>query len=905
MLMPLLQTKLYVPSSRPHLVQRDHLIARLLVDGARRLTLVSAPAGFGKTTLVSAWIAQRAQPVAWLSLDDDDNDPIRFLTYLIAALQTHQENVGTIPLGLLAAPQAPLKTILTLLLNDLGKLSTPLALILDDYHLIIAPTVHEAIVFFIDHLPPQMCMVIITRIDPVLPLARWRVRNQLIEVRADDLRFTSTEATVFLNDIMGLTLSIAEIMALEARTEGWIAGLQLAALSLQGRTDVAAFIQAFSGSHRHVLSYLVEEVFNRRPEGTLDFLLQTSILDQMSAALCDAVTERGDSRSLLEKLEQANLFIIPLDDVGIWFRYHHLFAEVLRLRLQQTQPELIPQLHQRASVWYANNGQIEQAVSHALAIPDAEQAAALVESVALVTLFQQSEVVMVLRLMERLPVTVIYRRPELILAYGLTLALAGRFDAVATLLQHAAPAINKSDLPGDVAGGLAVLHSTIARFRGDMDRSLELAHQALSQLPANAFALRATAALNVGSVSFERGEHMAAHQAMADAVAYGAGGGAEYVVQVALATIATDQARRGLLTQAKATCDQALTRVAYWDGKHLPSSGLAHVSRGEVYYERNELLRATQALTRGIQLLQGTTEMTMLMRGYIALARCQWANGEEINALATLQQGEEWLEQTQFNAPRSRMWLAAQRARFHLSQGALDPASRWEHETVTLGEGPLAYLQQLTRVRVWLAQYASDPKTNRLSEATYLLNSLLTTAEARGWDSHLIEIMMLRGLLAEAQGNHPASRTALTHAFVLSEPQGYLRLFVDEGEAGYSLISDFRLWIEREAQIKNQAELSSYASKLLKLFPTNRQPAAQKVSVAQASSQTLVEALSVRELEVLRLIATGLSNTQIADRLIVSTGTVKTHINHIFGKLAVENRTSAVARARELGLLTS
>jgi LuxR family transcriptional regulator, maltose regulon positive regulatory protein len=916
MLMPLLRAKFYIPPPRPHQVRREHLIDRLQNNAARRLTLFSAPAGFGKSTLVSEWLTHLDHAAAWLSLDEDDNEPTRFLTYLIAALQTRQENIGASALGLLAAPEAPPhKAILTLLLNDLDKLITPLALILDDYHVITAPPVHEVVTFFIDHLPSNLRLVITSRIDPPLPLIRWRVRNQLAEVRADDLRFTQEEVATFLNEVMGLTLTADEIMALETRTEGWIAGLQLAAISMQGHADVTGFIQAFSGSHRHVLSYLVEEVLNRCPQGTLDFLLHTAILDQMNAALCDAVTGRRDSQGVLQTLEHANLFVIPLDDAHQWYRYHHLFAEVLRVRLQQAQPEIIPQLHQRASDWYAATGQIEQAVGHALAVPDVEQAATLVERVALATLLQQSEVLLVRRLVERLPVTAIYGRPHLILAYGMTLALSGQYDAVATLLLKAAPALNSLDLPGDVAGGLAMLHSTIARFRGDMEQSLTLSQQALRQLPVDALILRSAAALNIGSAYFRRGERVAAGQALADAITFGSDGGAEYIVQVAFEELATDQARQGLLAQAQETCERALARAMRWGSQRMPSAGMAYVSIGEVYYEWNKLEQASEALTRGIQLLLGTTEMTMFVRGYSALARRQWAGREPQNALATLQQGDEWLARIQTSATGAPAWLAAQRARLHLWQNNLTTALRWERDTHPVGESPLSYLQQLTRVRVRIAQHAHDPQASFLQEATYILAPLLNTAEARGWGSHIIEILLLQALIEQAQGNRAAAQIALTRALILAEPGGFIRIFVDEGEPMQLLISRFRLSNARGVPIDNLSRLSVYADKLLAALSSERKLGNQNVGGAESpiesprrspdpKIQELVEPLSSRELEVLQLVASGLSNNQIAAKLIVTTSTIKTHINHIYGKLDVQSRTQVIARARGLGLLT-
>lgn len=416
--LPLLQTKLYIPPPRQHLVARPSLTAKFGGDGMHPLTLIAAPAGFGKTTLVSEWIAQarreREQPVVWLSLDEDDNDPIHFLTYLIAALQTYQSQLGISAGELLNTPQAPPpKAILTLLLNDLGSLTTPLVFVLDDYHLITTPAIHEALIFLVDHLPPTFRLVIISRIDPPLPLARWRVRNQLVEVRADDLRFTSHESATFFNEVMGLTLSAAEIAALETRTEGWIAGLQLAALSLQGRANVSSFIQNFSGSNRHILSYLVEEVLNQRPEGTLDFLLQTSILDQLYAPLCNAVTGRDDAQQLLQKLDQANFFLIALDDEGKCYRYHHLFADVLRTRLHQSQAQAIAHLHQRASLWCEQNDRLPEAIQHALACPDYVRAASLIEQCKITFFFDPILQGMMSRWIVLIPDEVMLRHPRL------------------------------------------------------------------------------------------------------------------------------------------------------------------------------------------------------------------------------------------------------------------------------------------------------------------------------------------------------------------------------------------------------------------------------------------------------------------------------------------------------------
>jgi LuxR family transcriptional regulator, maltose regulon positive regulatory protein len=916
MSLPLLKTKLNIPSPRPHLVRRDHLLARLMGEGSPPLTLVSAPAGFGKTTLVGVWIAQTDHAVAWLSLDEDDNDLTRFLAYLVAAVRICQPDLGETVLTLLAAPQAPpARVILTLLLNELNALTTPLALVLDDYHLLSAQPVHEAVSFLIDHLPPLLHLIITTRIDPPLPLARWRVRGQLAEVRADDLRFSPEEATTFLNEVMGLRLSPQEVAALEARTEGWIAGLQLAALSLQGRApgspEVTGFIQAFSGSHRHVVSYLVEEVLNRCPPDMLNFLLQTAILERLCADLCNAVICRSDSQALLAKLEQSNLFLISLDDEGTWYRYHHLFAEVLQARLQQTQLEVIPQLHQRASAWHATAGQIEAAVGHALAAQDVEGAATLIERIALATIFQQGEVLLVRRLVERLPATAITSRPRLILAYGITLALSGQFDAVAALLAQAAPALRQQNLPDEIAGGLSVLHSTVARFRGETENAITQAQRALQQLPVNQQALRAAAALNLGAVYLQQGERLAAGPALADAIAWGSDGGAAYLALAALEELATEQIRQGQLIQAKETCEQAVGKAAHWGNQRLSVAGLAHVCIGEVLLEWNEREAAAEALRLGIQRLQATTETGMLVRGYSAFARCQWADGEPDAALATLRQGMDWLNNTQLSTRRAQAWLAAQQARHHLWQNNLTAALEWEHEAHSTGESPLSYLQQFTRVRVRLAQHTRDPQARLLAEATAILSPLLAIAEVKGWGSHVVEGLLLQALIEQAQGQRSDAQRTLARALTLAEAAGYVRLFVDEGEPVRFLIFGFGFWMEQQPLTEQTRKLLAYREKILAAFapqplPADHPPPTEPSNIQNLKSkiQNLIEPLSERELEVLHLVAAGLSNSQIAARLIVTTGTVKTHINHIFGKLAVQSRTQAVARARELGLLT-
>jgi LuxR family transcriptional regulator, maltose regulon positive regulatory protein len=950
-LMPLLQTKLNVPGfhhpdGRSNYVSRQRLIKKLNSGFAKKLTLLCAPAGFGKSTLLVEWIKQgtdqgtiphRGLPpsfgVAWLSLDPRDNDPIRFWSYVVAALQSIDAEIGVPTLALLQSPQSINQSmhpevLLTPLLNDLAIHPDPFVLVLDDYHVINALAVHQALLFLLDHLPPLLHIVLSSRTEPPWPLARWRSQGQLVELHIDDLRFTPDEAACFLKEIMTLDLSATAISALETRTEGWIAGLQLAALSLQGVTDRDQFIARFSGSNRYIVDYLVEEVLSQQSEEMQSFLLKTSILEQLCGALCDTVVRQtGDgeggqiearslstnhsqtihSQTILEQLEHANLFLIPLDDERKWYRYHQLFAEVLRLRLRQNYPSLIPELHHRASLWYEGIGQIETAVGYALAVPDIERAATLVEGVAMAILLHRSEVLMMRKLMERLPIAIIHARPQLTLAYGIALALFGQFDAVEQLLFNASAALNSPDLPDEVTGGLMVLHSTIARFRGDMANAITFAQQALEKLPTYNHPLRAAAVMTIGVAHLQRGESLAGQQTLTEAITIAVASGAEYIALACLEELATYQARRGHLTQAKQICEEALAHAMRWGAHRMPAAGLAHIGIGEVLCERNELEGAMQSLRDGIHLLQGTTERSILARSHTALARAQRAKGDIESARLTLQRGGEWLVQMEISATAARAWLDAQQVRLAISQGDLTSGLSWS-QTVQVGEeSAVGYVQQLTLVRVRLAQYQHDPQPRWLTEATQLLTALLVAAETNGWMSHVIEIWLLAALVAHAQRARVAAQDALTHALALAEPEGYVRIFVDEGEPVRLMLLDLKLWLAPQRPDEAQ-RLLSYVNTLLGAMDTP-QITQEKTTQEKASShehlliQNLVEPLTERELEILRLVNSGLSNNEIAALLIVTVGTVKKHLNNIFGKLGVGSRTQALVSARTLDLL--
>ncbi len=938
MALPLLQTKLYIPRRQTPaaLVVRPRLFAQVAAGLAGRLLVVSAPTGFGKSTLLSEWIAQTAAPAmsdgtkfAWLSLDDADNAPTQFWSYFVAALQTAFPSLAAGVAALLQAPEPPpTQSILTILINELMALADKIVLVLDDYHLIQNDAIQDALTFLIDHQPPCLHLVLLTRSDPPLPLARWRARGQMAEIRAADLRCTLAEATEFLNEQMALDLPLDAVATLEQRTEGWVAGLQLAALSLQGRADRTAFVHAFSGSHRHVFSFLVEEVLNRCSQGVLSFLLQTSILEQMCGPLCDAVvhTRRLDedehggpatppppvsslqSQAMLEQLLQANLFIVPLDDTGTWYRYHHLFAQVLRARLQlQVEPAAVGELHRRASIWHEENGLLDDAMRHALALPDFVRAIALVERHAM-KLLMQSELMLLRKWMAHLPGELIRTRPRLALAQGWVLDIVGQLDAADEMLNS--PALQTPALPAELAGELALIRADITNLRHE-PTALLWAQQALDLLPPQREDLRVIARIEIGLAHMRRGELAAASQTLHEVVTLAETAENRFVALDAYAALCSIQIRQGQLFHAVQSCEQALRMVARWAGPAPPATGMIYVSLGEIRTEWNDLSGATEALTQGLRLLQGTIEKMPLARGYAALARIQQTQGDLAGALASLAQAETWFAQLQIAETPALAWLASHRARLWLRQGDLAAARRWAGTSNPPAETEVACDHWLTLVRLYLAQYRQSAASALLGEIATVLAAVRTRAEADSWPLYLLEGQLLQALTSHVQNDLPGAFAALTAALTLAEPGGCLRLFLDEGEPMRLLFLDFRFWLARQPSDEDQARLSAYTDKLLAAF-ADQPPAEDQSEIAthttlqdpKSKIQNLVEPLSSRELEVLHLIAAGLSNQEIAARLVVTVGTVKSHVNHLFGKLAVTSRTQAVARARELGLLT-
>ena len=910
---PILATKLYIPPPRPKIVLRPRLIERLN-EGlcGRKLTLISAPAGFGKTTLVSEWVAGCERPVAWLSLDEGDNDPTRFLTYLVAALQTIAPNIGAGVLGVLQSPQPPpTESILTALLNEITTIPDNFILVLDDYHVIDSKPVDNALTFLLEHLPPQMHLVIATREDPHLPLARLRARGQLTELRAADLRFTPAEAAEFLNQVMGLNLSAEDIAALETRTEGWIAGLQLAALSMQGHQDAASFIQSFTGSHHFVLDYLVEEVLQQQSESIQTFLLRTSILDRLCGPLCDAVlgSPSASGQETLEYLEHANLFIVPLDNERRWYRYHHLFADVLRMHLMAEQPDQVSALHRRASEWYEHNGSTDNAIRHALAAEDFARAADLIELV-MPAMRRSRQSATLLGWLKALPDELVRFRPVLSAGYAFASMSCGELEGVEPRLRDAERWLDttadmrarpESPAAGMVVvdeeefrrlpGMIALLRAAQALARGDMPETVKNARRVLDLAPEDDHLMLGGAASQLGLAAWASGDLDTARRMTADGMANVRLAGYISPAIGGAIVLADIQIAQGRLHEAMTTYERALQWATEPGAPVLRGAADMYVGMSALHREHNDLKTATQHLltSQALGELAGLPQNPY--RWCAAMARIREAQGDLDGALDLLDQAER-LYDGNFS-PNVRP-IATRKTRVWVAQGRLGEALGWAREQGLSVENELSYLHEfdhITLARVLLARYQSDRADGSISEVMGLLERLLKAAEEGGRKGSVIEILVLQAIAYHAQGDLPAALLPLQHALALAEPEGYVRMFLDEGSSMMQLL--------REASAREI--MPDYTDKLLAAFEAEKRKSEDKPDLPPA--QPLIEPLSQRELEILQLIAQGLSNREIGERLFLALDTVKGHNRRIFDKLQVQSRTEAIARARELGLL--
>lgn len=920
--MQILATKLHIPSTRPELVPRPRLVERLNEGLHRKLTLLSAPAGFGKTTLLSEWIPQSPRCVTWLSLDEGDQESTRFWTYFIASLQGLRADLGNGALALLRSQQTPpITSILMTLINEVSAFQDDFAMVLDDYHAIDARPVDKGLTFLLEHLPPQMHLVIATREDPDLPLARLRAHGQLTELRAADLRFTPGEAATFLNQVMDLGLSAEEVASLETRTEGWIAGLQLAALSMQGREDVHGFIKAFAGDHRYIVDYLVEEVLERQPKHVRNFLHQTSTLDRLSGPLCDAVTGQEGGNELLETLERGNLFVVPLDDKRRWFRYHPLFADVLRAHLMEEQPDLIPILHRRAGEWYEQNGLSSDAIRHALAAEDFKWAADLIE-LAWSEMDRNRQSARWLGWVKALPDKVVRSRPVLSVGYAWALLDRGKLEAGVTRLRDAEQWLELSSNTRESSAASPVemvvvdeeefrsLPATIAAARayhalatGDVPGTVKYARRALDLIPVEDHLRRGTPDSLLALASWTSGDLESASQALADAITnFQLAGNTLFGITGAF-ILADIQITLGHLHQAFNTYQQSL-HLAAEQGKSVQwGTADLYTGLGELYREWNDLEAAAEHLLKSKQLGEQSMLPRWRFRWCLAQARLKKSQGDLAGALQMLDEAER--KYVRGPVPDVKP-IAAMKTRIWVAQGRMAEALGWARELGACPDDDLSYLgefEHITLARVLISQYKGDHVDRSLLDAMALLERLLKAAEEGKRLGSVIEILVLQALAYEAKGNIPSAIGTLERALTLAEPEGYVRIFADEGVPMAHLLS----------KAYSRRILLSYTGKLLSAIKEDERKRAEKSYLpsvqslvepeARPAKDVLVEPLSQRELEVLRLIAQGLSNREIGERLLLALPTVKGYSRTLFGKLQVKRRTEAVARARELGLL--
>lgn len=882
---PLLTTKLYIPPPRPNAVNRSRLLARLHAGLHGKLTLISAPAGFGKTTLVSAWVAACDRPVAWLSLDASDNDPTRFLAYLTAALQRIAPELGAGVLTALRSPQPPpLEALLTALLNEIAALPTPALLVLDDYHVIEAATVGDALAFLIEHLPPSLHLVIATREDPPLALARLRARGQLTEVRAADLRFTVDEAAAFLNQAMGLDLSADAIASLEMRTEGWIAGLQLAAISMHGHAgDHATFIDSFTGSHRFVMDYLVEEVLAQQPVAVQTFLLRTSILERMCAPLCEAVVgeQATNGQEMLALLERANLFLVPLDSERCWYRYHHLFGELLRQRLSASVASNeegvdVAALHRRASQWFEVNGLLLEAFQHAVAAHDIDRAAFLVEGNDMPLHFRGA-VKPVLDWLTALPTHELDAHPNLWIAYASAQLFTGQLGEIEPKLRAAEALlpIDPADAETrDLIGRIASIRATVAVSQHQAETIVTQAQRALAYLRPENLPVRTATTWALGYAYELQGNRPAARCAYTAAVAAAEAIGHFIMHLMSMLGIAHMQEVDNQLRQAAASYRVALKLAG---DPPLPAAAGAHLGLAQLHYQWHELSIAEEHARQSLLLARQLENTDRFIASEVMLARLMLARGEVAAAWVQLVATEQAAQRP--HLLRMAPEIAAAQVDVLLRQGRLDAA----------GELAQRYALPFYLARVDLAK-------GEATAALAQLDALRADAEAKGWQDEVLRVTVLQALAHQALGETEPALQRLAEALTLAEPGGFIRLFVDEGAPMAALL--------RAAATRGI--MPAYVGKLLTALamqPVVSHAAGGAVSPLAPRSSLLPEPLSPRELEILQLIADGLSNQEIGARLYLALDTVKGHNRRIFEKLQVQRRTEAVAKARSLGLL--
>jgi LuxR family transcriptional regulator, maltose regulon positive regulatory protein len=936
---PLLATKFHIPIWRPSGVLRTRLTHRLTL-GLRencKLTLISAPAGYGKTTLLSEWINNRQKrgnsyewTICWLSLDEGDNDPIHFLTYLTAAVEKAIPEVGEKARSMLNSSQSLVPTTpLSMLINELQIFPQSVILVLDDYQVISNPIIHDGIIFLLEHMPSNVYLVIATRSDPPLPLALLRGRNQLNEFRAKDLRFTSGEASTFLLNIFGLPLTPEQITILENRTEGWIAGLQMAALSMQGRLDIPQFIEAFSGTHRFIIDYLTEEALNRQSKDAKVFLLRSSILERMNSSLCDFVLDResdqetkktqsinsasvtqSESQSFLNKLEFSNLFVVPLDDERIWYRYHHLFADLLRSRLQQTSPELIPILHSRASAWFEKNGWIEESITHSLAAKDWDNVSRLID-LNFRKYLENGQMATVLKWIEGLPQDVIFRYPKLCAQVAEVYSQAGMIEKIDPLFNRAEEILsakeNQSEVSKDTQGlnlspkEITVIRSMAAILRGlkavcygDPHLAVNFTQTALTNFPemeprelAVLFWVEGWAYRSLGNLSY-------ALERLTKATEYALKSGA------ILHDIWIDL---GNVTRLVGKLPQAINiftnSIQIATDRGVQNQG--NLSRDEtflsfIFLEQNKLDLAFAHAKQSIAYTQWWPSHIIITMSYVSLTQILLAQGDIDGSLQAIQKADQE-RKNRLMTPYINSLVDVAWARIWLIQGKWDLLNQWSRDQIsilyaTLDKSQLIdeYLEMrlIMLVRVWMEKTIIDKDLKRTDDCLSLLARLENSSQNAGRLNSLVEILILKESIRFSQGKVPEALAGLDECLKIAEAGGYIRIFLDTGEPAHTLIFKY---LQGTSPVHK-----SYAEKILHAFSELSHPGISKAE--------LPESITQRELEVLQLLSEGYSNQQVAEKLVLAEGTIKFHVHHILKKLQVASRTQAIARARDLGLIS-
>ncbi len=882
----LLTTKLYTPRVRPELVARPRLVEPLAASLQRTLTLISAPAGFGKTTLAADWLGHAPCPVTWLALDEMDNDPARFFAYLVAALQKVDAGIGTTAQAMLQAPQPPsFDVILTALLNDIANTAAPFVLAMDDYHVIQTLAIHEQLVFLLEHAPAQMHLVLISREDPPFPLSRLRARGEMTEIRQADLQFTPEETRDFVRGVMHVDLAGDDIATLHASTEGWVTGLQFAALSLQQHGDVDRLLRSFTGDNPYVLDYLMDEVFRQQSAEMQDFLLRSSVLERFSAPLCEAVTGQKNSGEILVALEHANLFIVPLDEIRQWYRYHHLFGDLLRHRLEIRLPEEVRTLHHRAAQWFAGNGFPEDAVRHALAAADWVHAAELIAGGLDGDLLRRGAMVTLRRWIETFPEAVVHERPNLCLVYAWSLLLSENLDAAERYLARAEQMVQTMGEAGNASlGNIAVARVHIARIRGDHRRTVELSEQALALLPDDALSERSIVGLNLGITQWFAGQLEQAEAALKEAERSGRGSGNTSAWIAALVFQGRILAARGQRREAAALCRRIVEQ-----GGQASMAGLAHYDLARLLYEWNALDEAAEHAQKGLAMNSTRGSPEFQVGGYGVLALIQQAQGQALAAQEALDKTTRLLDEADISPP-TRLYNLAMRLLVALARGDLETASRVAGQAPPpqeAGSFPdvLLLLMALARWRLAVGDRGG---------AAQLLAQTRGMALSRGWAFAAAQAHALQALAAPKR---EGALALLAEALADTVPLGCIRTYVDAGEAMRLLLMDYR---------SQAGEHRDYVERLLSAFAVPAVEAGRPIEAAKSTSasgkSTLLEPLSDREIEVLQHLVEGLTNQEIALTVHVSVNTVKTHLKNIYAKLDVHDRREAIVRAKEMGV---